>query len=787
MGLSLWGSLLFFSFFIKHLTSQDPNTDAYYLSNFFSALRLPNSSQAHTSSSSSLCSWPGVVICDSRENVLHILASGMDLSGSIPDNTIGKMSKLQTLDLSGNKITSLPSDLWSLGLLKSLNLSSNRISERLPSNIGNFMLLQTLDLSFNSFSGEIPAAISSLVGLTTLKLHNNGFQFSVPPGLINCRSLVSIDLSSNQLSGSLPVSFGSAFPELKSLNLSRNLFQGSLIGVLHEKLETVDLSDNRFDGHMLQLIPGHKHNWSSMIHLDLSENRFVGHIFNGLSSAHKLGHLNLACNRFKAQEFPQIGKLSALHYLNLSRTNLTNIIPREISQLSHLKVLDLSSNNLTGHVPMLSLNNIEILDLSLNKLDGEIPRPVLEKLPMMQRFNFSFNNLTFCNPNFSQETIQRSFSNSTNNCPFAAKPIVINGKKVNKKKTGLKIGLGLAISMAFLLVGLLLILVALRSRRKSRTWATKLAISNTEPNSPDQNDLTTDVKQATQIPVVMIDKPLMKMTLADLKAATLNFDRGAMLWEGKSGPTYGAVLPSGFRAAIKVIPSGTTWTDMEASIAFERLARINHPNLVPLCGYCIATEQRIAIYEDLDMVNLQSLLHNNADDSAPWRLRHKIALGTARALAFLHHGCIPPMIHGEVKATTIRLDSSQEPRLADFGLVKLLDEGFPSSGELDGYTPPEYERNASPTLESDVYSFGVVLLELVSGKKPEEELVNWVRGLVRQGQGLIVIDPTMRETGPVDQIAEAVKIGYLCTADLPWKRPTMQQVVGLLKDISPNS
>lgn len=787
MGLSLWGSLLFFSFFIKHLTSQDPNTDAYYLSNFFSALRLPNSSQAHTSSSSSLCSWPGVVICDSRENVLHILASGMDLSGSIPDNTIGKMSKLQTLDLSGNKITSLPSDLWSLGLLKSLNLSSNRISERLPSNIGNFMLLQTLDLSFNSFSGEIPAAISSLVGLTTLKLHNNGFQFGVPPGLINCRSLVSIDLSSNQLSGSLPVSFGSAFPELKSLNLSRNLFQGSLIGVLHEKLETVDLSDNRFDGHILQLIPGHKHNWSSMIHLDLSENRFVGHIFNGLSSAHKLGHLNLACNRFKAQEFPQIGKLSALHYLNLSRTNLTNIIPREISQLSHLKVLDLSSNNLTGHVPMLSLNNIEILDLSLNKLDGEIPRPVLEKLPMMQRFNFSFNNLTFCNPNFSQETIQRSFSNSTNNCPFAAKPIVINGKKVNKKKTGLKIGLGLAISMAFLLVGLLLILVALRSRRKSRTWATKLAISNTEPNSPDQNDLTTDVKQATQIPVVMIDKPLMKMTLADLKAATLNFDRGAMLWEGKSGPTYGAVLPSGFRAAIKVIPSGTTWTDMEASIAFERLARINHPNLVPLCGYCIATEQRIAIYEDLDMVNLQSLLHNNADDSAPWRLRHKIALGTARALAFLHHGCIPPMIHGEVKATTIRLDSSQEPRLADFGLVKLLDEGFPSSGELDGYTPPEYERNASPTVESDVYSFGVVLLELVSGKKPEEELVNWVRGLVRQGQGLIVIDPTMRETGPVDQIAEAVKIGYLCTADLPWKRPTMQQVVGLLKDISPNS
>ncbi|CAA7032361.1 unnamed protein product [Microthlaspi erraticum] len=774
MGLCLWGTLMFLSLFVHHLTSQDPNTDAFYLSTFLSRMGLPNSSQDHTFSSSSLCSWPGVVCDLQREYVLHFSASESDLSGSIPDNTIGKMRMLQSLDLSGNKITSLPSDLWSLGSLKRLNLSSNRISENLSSNIGNFESLESLDLSFNSFYGEIPAAISSLVGLTTIKLHNNGFQSRVPPGLLNCRSLVSIDLSSNRLTGPLPVDFGSAFPRLKSLNLSQNLLQGSLMGVLHENVETLDLSENRFDGHILQLIAGYNHNLSSLIHLDLSENRFVGHILKGLSSSQKLQYLNLACNRFRAQAFPQITKLSSLRYLNLSRTNLSSIVPREISLLNHLKVLDLSSNNLTGHVPMLSLKNIETLDLSLNKLEGDIPRPVMEKLPKMQRFNFSFNNLTFCNPNFSQGVIQTSFIGSTNNCPFAAKPNVQKGTKVSKKNTALKIGLALAISMAFLLVALLLILVALRGRRKSRTWATKQAA---ELNLSDQNE-------STDVSVVMIDKPLMKMTFADLKAATFNFDRGALLWEGKSGPTYEAVLPGGFRAALKVIPSGTTVTDHEATIAFERLARINHPNLVPLCGYCIAAEQRIAIYEYLDNVNLQSLLHTE-DDSAPWRLRHKIALGTARALAFLHHGCIPPVVHGEVKARTICLDSSQEPQLAEFGLAKLVDEGF--AGGLDGYAPPDLEEHGSPTLESDVYSFGVVLLELVSGKKPEWDLVNWVRGLVRQGEGSRAIDPTMRETGTTEQIAEAVKIGYLCTADLPWKRPTMQQVVGLLKDISPNS
>ncbi|KAF8093834.1 hypothetical protein N665_0377s0044 [Sinapis alba] len=769
-GLCIWRALMFLSLFlIKQMKSQDPNTDASYLSNFFNQMTSP---KGYTFSS--LCSWPGVVCDRQKQNVIHFSASGSNLSGPIPDNTIGKMIKLQSLDLSGNKITSLPSDLWSLDSLKNLNLSSNLLSDPLPSNIGNFISLQTLDLSFNSFYGEIPASISSLVGLKTLNLNNNGFQFVVPPGLLNCRSLLSIDLSSNRLTGSLPVGFGSAFPELKRLNLSRNLFQGSVNGVLHGNMETLDLSKNRFDGHILHLIAGHKHNLSSLVHLDLSENGFVGHILNGLSSAQKLGYLNLASNRFRVQDFPQILKLSGLYYLNLSRTNLVGSIPSEISRLSHLKVLDLSYNNLTGHVPLLlPLKNIEVLDLSLNKLDGDIPRTVLEKLLVMQRFNFSFNNLTFCDPNFSQEMIQTSFVGLTNNCPFAAKPNVQKGESVNKKKTGLKIGLTLAISMAFLLVGLLVVLVALRGRRKSRTWATKQAA---EPNLLDQSE-------STDVPVVMIDKPLMKMTLADLKAATLNFDSGALLWESKSGPTYEAVLPGGFRAALKVVSSGTTLSDHEASVTFERLARINHPNLVPLSGYCIAAEQRIAIYEHQEYVNLHTLLHT-PDDSVSWIHRHKIALGTARALAFLHHGCIPPVVHGEVKAGTIFLDSNQEPQLVEFGLAKLLNEGL--LGDLDGYTPTELEEHGSPTLESDVYSFGVVLLELVSEKKPEYDLVNWVRGLVRQGQGSRAIDPTLQGTGTVEQIAEAVKIGYLCTADLPWKRPTMQQVVGLLKDISPS-
>lgn len=192
MGIVFFSSILVLPLFFRVLVfCQEPNTDEYFVSDFFQKMGIASSDGNNFSGP--VCSWEGVS-CD-QENVVRLVASGLGLSGLIPDTTIGKLEYLEYLDLSNNNITGLPSDFWSLGSLKYLNLSSNQLSQTLPSNIGNFGLLETLDLSSNNFSGGIPDAFGSLLSLQVLKLNLNGFESNIPSGITNCQSLVSIDVS----------------------------------------------------------------------------------------------------------------------------------------------------------------------------------------------------------------------------------------------------------------------------------------------------------------------------------------------------------------------------------------------------------------------------------------------------------------------------------------------------------------------------------------------------------------------------------------------------------------
>lgn len=889
MGRLKLTSFLILWFWVLILVSytEQLNTDADYLASF---LQATSETTGVYNFAAPVCSWEGVV-CDKEEKyIVKLRIAGAGLKGPIPDNSLGKLTKLEYLDLGYNELSELPSDIWGLSTLRYLSLSNNNLTEPLPNNIGNFGALKWLDLSSNSLSGYVPESLGSVRGLRFLNLSNNLFNGSIPQEVFCYRFLVGMDLSSNQLAGHVPFCPSSSLGELRTLNLadnqlvgqldaiefsqvlpaiaffniSNNQFTGQLYSLSNmSSLEVLDVSNNAFDGSLNSdmwaschriavlrvgmnklsgkmprvygsslreldvsnnmfggLIPPMLINLSSLRSLDLSDNRLSGKLPENFSSLRSLQYLNLAGNRFSLTPFPNTSFLDELEYLNLSASHLTGGIPAEVFKLSRLKVMDVSENLLVGRIPLLPLA-LSYLDVSVNKLTGDIPMALGMHLDSMAYFNFSYNNLTLCMSRGLTARFPSAFqgiSQSNSSCPIAVNPHYLPVQRHVKSHLGLALGIGLGC----LLVGL--VALAFTCRNKSKWVVKQMSFKNKEENhmsgpfsfETDSFTWSADVKVATSVPVVMFEKPLLNITFADLLSATCNFNKETLLAEGRYGPVYRAVLAGALNVAVKVLIHERVLNDQEAATEFEFLGRIKHPNLVPLFGYCIAGDRRIAIYDFMENGTLHHWLHdlplgiqatedwsrdtwerNEEEIPMDWMTRHKIALGIARALAFLHHGCSPPIVHRDVKASSIYLDATLEPHLADFGLANITcgSENIPLAGGAHGYAPPEYGHTWTATSKGDVYSYGVVLFELITGRRPvsphyypdsrEVTLVGWVRYLVKTNRVVCAIDPKLASTGPLLKMQETLRIGYLCTADCPSKRPTMQQIVGLLKDMDP--
>ncbi|XP_042492620.1 receptor protein-tyrosine kinase CEPR2-like [Macadamia integrifolia] len=761
------------------------------------------------------------------KNLTWLYLAGANLRGQIPQS-IFRLKALETLDFSSNSISGeIPKAISNLQLLNKIELFSNNFTGDIPPELSKLTLLREFDISKNQMSGEVPAEIGNLKNLVVFQLYENYFTGELPAGIGDLQHLESFSIYRNNFSGVFPVNFG-RFSPLKSIDISENKFSGQFPRFLCESkmlqfllaldnnfsgdfpesyaecktLERFRVSKNRLSGMIAngiwglpsaKIIDFGDNNFTGGLSLDigisaslnqllLQNNNFSGELPLQLGNLSQLEKLSASYNSFSGEIPSQIGDLKQLSSLHLEENSLSGPIPSELGQCAGLVDLNLAGNTLSGNIPetFATLNSLNSLNLSQNKLSGLIPHD-LEKLKLSS-IDFSKNQLSGRVP-FDLFVMggDQSFLENYNLCidqklRDEARSLisVCSVKKSTNKITEKKLALFCIIVSALVVIfaGVLFV-----SHRKHESY-----LKNLEKGQEKDPNWKLESFHPTQLNADEI----------------CSLEEENLIGSGSTGRVYRLDLKNGGTFAVKQLWKGKHVKALKAEM--EILGKIRHKNILKLYACLMRGGSSFLVYEYMENGNLFQALHRQIKGGKPelnWDRRYKIALGAAKAIAYLHHDCAPPIIHRDIKSTNILLAEDYEPKIADFGIAKVVEEsGIDSScfAGTHGYIAPELAYSLKVTEKSDVYSFGVVLLELVTGRSPFEaeygewkDIVYWVSCHLNDREDIHeVFDRRVSDSAKAEMI-KVLRIAILCTTKLPSLRPTMRDVVKMLIDADPCS
>ncbi|KAG2681358.1 hypothetical protein I3843_11G140800 [Carya illinoinensis] len=660
------------------------------------------------------------VFCNSAGFVERILLWNTSLAGVLSPALSG-LKSLRILTLFGNRFSGIiPQEYADIQTLWKINLSSNALSGSIPGFIGDLPSIRFLDLSRNDFAGEIPSALFKYCNKTRL----NG---SIPAEIGGMKMLLVIRLGSNLIGGTIPKELGSI-----------------------ELLQVLDLHNLKLVGE----IPGDVSNCRFLLELDVSSNALEGEI------------------------------------------------PDTLSNMTYLVVLDLHGNRLNGNIPpsIGRISNLQFLDLSQNLLSGSIP-PSLGNLTMLTHFNVSYNRLSGTIPSALQHFGPSAFFNNPLLCGAPLDTSCSskgNGTTPAQRKTKVLSNSVIVaiVAAALILTGVCVVsIMSIKVRRRKQVDET-VVVESTPLGSTESNVIIGKL--------VLFSKSL-PSKYEDWEAGTKALlDKECLIGGGSIGTVYRTNFEGGISIAVKKLDTlGRIRNQDEFEQEIGQLGNLRHPNLVAFQGYYWSSTMQLILSEFVQNGNLYDNLHglNYAGTSTGgsstvlfWSRRFHIALGTARALAYLHHDCRPQVLHLNIKSTNILLDENYEAKLSDYGLGKLLpildNYGLTKFHNAVGYVAPELAQSLRVSEKCDVYSFGVILLELVTGRKPVESpranevvvLCEYVRALLESGSASDCFDRSLRGFAE-NELIQVMKLGLICTSEVPSRRPSMAEVVQVLESI----
>ncbi|KAL4192884.1 hypothetical protein AMTRI_Chr06g196520 [Amborella trichopoda] len=609
--------------------------------------------------------------------------------------------------------------------------------------------------------------------------------------------------------------------QIPGLGLSGTLGYG-LSGLL--SLITLDVSGNNLHDIIPYQLP------PNTTFLNLANNNFSGNLPYSISGMTSLNYLNASHNSLSQSIGDLFTNLQDLSALDLSFNNLTGDLPNSFGSLSNLSTLYLQDNQLTGPVNLLSSVPLSDLNIEKNHFSGWIP----EKFKTIPNLSISGNSFdtgpapppppyTSPPPNRAHNGHNTSGTPTTKPRPEDQGPGLGAKNKEEKLAAGAIVGMVMG-SLLMVVAAIFAIVFCLRKFPRSKkenngsgsTKSISVVASKASVESQEQKSKAAPITDLKPPPVewqkIASDRTSGKpgagkrtkapitatsYAVAELQTATNSFSQECLVGEGSLGRVYRADFSNGKILAVKKIDSSALSLQEEDNFleAVSNMSRLRHPNITTLLGYCAEHGQHLLVYEYFGNGTLHDMLHFTDDNSKAltWNARVRIALGTARALEYLHEVCLPSVVHRNFKSANILLDEELNPHLSDCGLAALTPntERQVSTQMLGsfGYSAPEFAMSGIYTVKSDVYSFGVVMLELLTGRKPldssrqrsEQSLVRWATPQLHDIDALAkMVDPALKGIYPAKSLSRFADIIALCVQPEPEFRPPMSEVVQAL-------
>ncbi|TKY74620.1 LRR receptor serine/threonine-protein kinase [Spatholobus suberectus] len=473
----------------------------------------------------------------------------------------------------------------------------------------------------------------------------------------------------------------------------------------------------------------------------------------------RLRALFLSNNKFSG-EIPDdaFEGMTSLKRVFLAENGFTGHIPISLAKLPKLLDVDIHGNSFEGNIPEFQQRDFRVFNLSNNQLEGPIPQSLINKDPS----SFAGNQGLCGKPLSPCIGSPPSRSDQSPNSTLPPQ------EKEQKKKN--RVLLTAIVVVGVIVLASILALLFIRYRRKQHVLVGDAQPQNVNSVSSESKSIvvTAESKKSEDGSLNFVRNEREGFDLQDLLRASAE-----VLGSGSFGSTYKAMLLNGPVVVVKRFKHMNNVGKKEFFEHMKRLGRLSHPNLLPLVAFYYGKEEKLLVHDFAENGSLASHLHGRGGCELDWSTRLKVIKGVARGLAYLYREFPDQDLpHGHLKSSNVVLDRLFEPRLAEYGLVAVVDKSH-AQQFMVAYKSPEVSQFEKPSEKSDIWCLGILILELLTGRFPanylrhgkgaSEDLAAWVNSIVREGWSGEVLDKDIPGRGNGEgEMLKLLRIGMGC-------------------------